>query len=72
MGMLDTDHTMIRPGAIHSSNGGYLFLDAKNVLSEPYVWQTLKQVLFGPGGIENLEHKIGLLSTVSRAGADST
>ncbi|CCU85218.1 Lon protease family protein [Mesotoga prima] len=66
MGMLDTDHTMIRPGAIHSSNGGYLVLDAKNVLSEPYVWQTLKQVLFsGLEGIENLEHKIGLLSTVS-------
>lgn len=66
MGMLDTDHTMIRPGAIHNSNGGYLVLDAKSVLSEPYVWQTLKQVLFsGLEGIENLEHKIGLLSTVS-------
>lgn len=66
MGMLDTDHTMLRAGAIHRSNGGYLVFDAKNVLSEPYVWQTLKQVLFsGSEAIENLEHKIGLLSTVS-------
>jgi lon-related putative ATP-dependent protease len=66
MGMLDTDHSMIRSGAIHRSNGGYLVLDAKSVLSEPYVWQTLKQLLFsGSEVIENLEHKIGLLSTVS-------
>ena len=66
MGMLDTDHSMIRPGAIHRSNGGYLVLDAKSVLSEPYVWQTLKQILFsGSEAIENLEHKVGFLSTVS-------
>jgi lon-related putative ATP-dependent protease len=57
---------MIRPGAIHRSNGGYLVLDAKSVLSEPYVWQTLKQILFsGSEAIENLEHKVGFLSTVS-------
>ena len=66
MGMLDTDHSMIRSGAIHRSNGGFLVLDAKSVLSEPYVWQTLKQLLFsGSEVIENLEHKVGLLSTVS-------
>jgi len=66
MGMLDTDHTMIRAGAIHRANGGYLILDAKNVLSEPYVWNTLKQVLFnGNLRIENLEHRLGFVSTVS-------
>ncbi|OAA29926.1 peptidase S16 [Kosmotoga arenicorallina S304] len=66
MGMLDTDHTMIRAGAVHRANGGYLILDAKNVLSEPYVWNTLKRVLFdGNLRIENLEHRLGLVSTVS-------
>ncbi|AKI98352.1 peptidase S16 [Kosmotoga pacifica] len=66
MGMLDTDHTMIRAGAVHRANGGFLILDAKNVLSEPYVWSTLKQILFdGSLMIENLEHRLGLVSTVS-------
>ncbi|MFO7881928.1 MAG: ATP-binding protein [Kosmotogaceae bacterium] len=66
MGMLDTDHTMIRPGAIHKANGGYIILDALNVLSEPYVWRTLKQLLFsGNLTMENIEHKIGFVSTVS-------
>jgi lon-related putative ATP-dependent protease len=66
MGMLDTDHTMIRPGAIHKANGGYIILDALNVLSEPYVWRTLKQLLFsGTLTMENIEHKMGIVSTVS-------
>ncbi|MFW6120850.1 MAG: Lon protease family protein [Petrotogales bacterium] len=66
MGTLDTDHTMIRPGAIQKANGGYIILDALNVLSEPYVWRTLKQLLFsGNLTMENIEHKIGFVSTVS-------
>lgn len=66
MGTLETDHSMIRAGALNRSNGGYLILDAKNILREPYVWDTLKQVLFDEQhAIENLEHKVGILSTVT-------
>ncbi len=66
MGTLDTDHTMIRAGSLVKANGGYLILDARTVLSEPYVWFTLKQVLFsGKLAIENFEHRAGFLSTVS-------
>ena len=66
MGTLDTDHTMIRAGSLVKANGGFLILDARTVLSEPYVWFTLKQVLFsGSLAIENFEHRAGFLSTVS-------
>lgn len=66
MGTLETDHSMIRAGALNRSNGGYLILDAKNMLREPYVWDTIKQVLFDEQhAIENLEHKVGIFSTVT-------
>ena len=38
---------MIKPGALHRANGGYLVLDARQVLSEPYAWEALKQCLKG-------------------------
>ncbi len=44
-GTAATDLTMIRPGAIHLANGGYLALLARDVLAAPLVWETLKRVL---------------------------
>lgn len=41
-----TDHTLIRPGALHRANGGYLILDAETLLDEPHVWAGLKRALF--------------------------
>jgi len=40
-----TSHRLIRPGAVHRANGGYLLLDAIAVLSRPFVWDKLKEVL---------------------------
>jgi predicted ATP-dependent protease len=40
-----TDHRMLRPGAVHRANGGYLMLPAAEVLSQPLVWLKLKEVL---------------------------
>ncbi len=40
-----TDHRMLRPGAVHRANGGYLMLPAAEVLAQPLVWQKLKNVL---------------------------
>ncbi len=45
MGGMDTDFTLIRAGALHRANGGYLMLDARRLLLEPYAWEGLKRAL---------------------------
>jgi lon-related putative ATP-dependent protease len=45
MGALVTDFTLIRSGALHRANGGFLVLDALRVLSEPFAWEALKRCL---------------------------
>jgi predicted ATP-dependent protease len=44
-GALFTDFTMIRGGALHRANGGYLVLDARKLLLQPFAWQQLKRAL---------------------------
>ena len=41
-GSVFTNYRMIRPGALHKANGGYLLLDVDNIIEQPYVWDTLK------------------------------
>jgi len=65
-GTLVTDFTMIRAGALHRANGGYLILDALKVLTQPFAWDGLKRVLqAGEIRIESLAQLTGLISTVS-------
>lgn len=45
MGTLLTNFTLVRSGALHRANGGFLLLDAGKVLSQPYAWEGLKRVL---------------------------
>lgn len=45
MGGFKTDFTMIRAGAFHRANGGYLILPARDVLLNPYAWEGVKRVL---------------------------
>jgi len=40
-----TDHTLIKPGAVHRANGGYLILQAMDVLVAPFAWEALKRAL---------------------------
>jgi len=40
-----TDVTLLRPGALHRANGGYLLLDAWEVLTRPFAWRQLMRVL---------------------------
>lgn len=42
---LYTNYRMIRAGALHKANGGYLILDADRLLSQPAVWDALKLAL---------------------------
>lgn len=66
MGALITDFTMIKAGALHRANGGYLLLDARKVLQQPYAWEGLKRALRSRQiKIESLAQMFSLISTVS-------
>jgi lon-related putative ATP-dependent protease len=66
MGMLLTDFNLIRPGALHRANGGYLILDARKLLLSPGSWEAIKRVLFSQEiRIESAGQALGLMSTVS-------
>lgn len=40
-----TSYRLIRPGALHKANGGYLLLEAEKLLNQPTVWSRLKLAL---------------------------
>lgn len=66
MGTLLTNFTLIRSGALHRANGGYLMLDAIKLLTQPYAYEALKRVLkSGQIKVESLGQMIGLISTLS-------
>lgn len=65
-GALLTNFRLIKAGAIHRANGGYLLLDIRSVLQEPFSWAALKRTLRrGEVAIEDIGRFIGLTSTVS-------
>ena len=66
MGTLLTDFNLIKPGALHRANGGYLILDARKLLLQPYAWEGLKRALqSGQIRIESVAHIYSLISTVT-------
>ncbi len=66
MGTLVTDFNLIKAGALHKANGGYLILDASKVLMQPFVWEGLKRMLKSSEiRIESLAHSLSLISTLS-------
>ena len=66
MGTLLTDFGLIKAGALHRANGGYLILDASKVLMQPFVWEGLKRMLrSGEIRIESLAHSLSLISTLT-------
>ncbi len=66
MGTLLTDFTLIKPGAFHRANGGYLILDVEELLTSPFAWMALKRVLRSRElRIESLERQLSLVSTIS-------
>ncbi|UTA46551.1 AAA family ATPase [Simiduia sp. 21SJ11W-1] len=44
-GVLQTNYRMVRAGAFHRANGGFLLLDAEKLLAQAAVWQQFKLVL---------------------------
>ncbi len=66
MGTLTTDFRLVRAGALHRANGGYLILDMHRILARPFVWEALKQALFAKCvRIEAPGDAYGLFSTTT-------
>ena len=65
-GVMVTDPRMIKAGALHHANGGYLILDLIDVLSNPLSWDGLKRTLrTNEVRIENLGEQMGIIPTAS-------
>ncbi len=65
-GTLVTSFMLIKPGALHKANGGYLVLDAVRVLTQPHAWESLKRALSsGQVRIESVGQAYGLVGTAA-------
>ena len=65
-GALVTDFNLIKPGALHRANGGYLLLDARKLLTQPFAWDSLKRALRSRRiRTESPAETLGWVSTVS-------
>ncbi len=63
-GMYLTDFTMVKSGALHRANGGYLVLNAMDVFKTDSIWETLKRVLKNRQGfIEDMGEQYSMLPT---------
>lgn len=66
VGTLVTDFSMIKPGALHKANGGYLIIDARKLLMQPFSYEGLKRVLRSKElRIESLGQQYSLISTIT-------
>ena len=66
MGALVTNFLLIKPGALHRANGGYLVLDARRLLGEPFAWEALKRTLkSGTITITSPAEELNLVRTIS-------
>jgi len=66
MGALVTDFTLIKAGALHRANGGYLVIDALKLLAQPFAWDALKRALRSREiRTQSLGQALSLVSTVS-------
>jgi predicted ATP-dependent protease len=66
MGTLVTDFTMVRRGALHVANGGYLILRAEELFRNYFTWEALKRALRNRQvTIEEAADQLGYFSTKS-------
>ncbi|MGD2119944.1 MAG: ATP-binding protein [Chromatiales bacterium] len=66
LGTLMTDFSLLRPGALHRANGGYLVIDVRKLLVQPFAWDALKRALKSRViDIKSLSQVYSLVSTVS-------
>jgi predicted ATP-dependent protease len=62
LGTLVTDFTMIQPGSLHKANGGYIIIDALQLLNSYQGWEALKRSLKSEAiFIENLKNQFDII-----------
>lgn len=65
-GTLVTDFNLILAGALHRANGGYLVMDARRLLTQPFAWETLmRELRAGKISIESPYESLGFASALS-------
>ena len=65
-GLVYTNYRMIRPGALHKANGGYLLLDVDKLIEQPFAWETLKLVLkSGMLKMDIPQHDVGMVNSIT-------
>ena len=65
-GLLVTNFRLIKAGAMHRANGGFLLLDGRHLLSEPFSWPALKRMLRQREiKVEDVTRFVGLTGSVS-------
>ncbi len=66
MGALTTDFSLVKAGALHRANGGYLILDARQLMQQQFAWEGLKRSLYARSiRMESLGDMMSLISTTS-------
>jgi lon-related putative ATP-dependent protease len=65
-GAMVTGFREIKPGALHRANGGFLIVDALDVLRHPFAWDALKRALRArEARIENLGEEFSAVPSAS-------
>ncbi len=65
-GLPYTDHLMVRPGALHRANGGFIILQAGDLLAQPRSWDAVKRMLrFGIIAAESVSESQGMPPSAS-------
>ncbi|UCH29462.1 MAG: AAA family ATPase [Myxococcales bacterium] len=66
MGTLVTNFELIKAGSLHRANGGYMVVDARKLLTQPFAYEGLKRALQSRElSIESIGQAYSLVSTVS-------
>ncbi len=45
MGSIKTDHTMLKAGVFYKANGGYLLVNARDLITNMTIWEAFKRVI---------------------------
>ena len=65
-GTLTTDFTLIKSGALHQANGGFLIIEAREICNHPAAWESLKRSLISKKiRIESADEEAGVISTTT-------
>ena len=65
-GTLVTNFRMIKSGALHNANGGYLVLDIFDILKKPFAWEVLKRSLKNREVVvESMLESLGAFATLT-------